>query len=111
VPWSLLGEENLTREWRTFDLPAIGSETYRISQIEVGDSVGYFLIRPFYLASDAAGPSRRIYKSTTARIITWRFPLELIATELNVRYFQVLMPPRGRIYTGQNWRIRLEELN
>lgn len=106
--WGNLGTLSLTYQWRTFDLAAVGGETFRASMPGLGTVDGYCLLRPYY-AVGGAGQTRRLYPTDEQKILTFLIPPELNQADGWVRYFQARLSDRARVFAGQTWNLKLEE--
>lgn len=109
MPWTSLGAVDLTRTWQLFPQQSFNSETFRISQPNIGAVDGYFLLQPYYILSQAVGSTRRVYASDDVRILAIPQPPEFLERDLGVRSFGVKLSARARIFAGAAWRVELEE--
>lgn len=109
MSWSLIGEMDLTFEWRSFEGVSVNTETFRVSQPGVNTVDGYFLIRPLYVSDGSVGPAKRFYPGDVPKIVVWLIPPVIQQNQLGVRNFQARLSPRARIFAGQSWRVRLED--
>lgn len=109
MAWISLGELTLNYEWQQFQFASFNAETFRVTQPNVGAVDGYFLIRPIYYTPEVTtGPTRRFYPDDLPKIVIWRIPPAIQANQFGTRDFQARLSNRARIFTGQNWRVRLE---
>lgn len=107
MAWAELGTITLSYDWRSFDIAAVGSETFRVSMPGVGTVDGYCLLRPSYLAG-GPGQARRFYPSDESKIVTFLLPPELNQADGWVRLFQARLSNRARVFAGQTWQLKLE---
>lgn len=109
MAWVELGTISLGYEWRSFDQPAVNSETFRYSMPGIDVVDGYCLIRPIY-PNGGAGSARRAYPTDEQRVVTFFIPPDLREQNQLTRYFQAKLSTRARILAGQSWNLKLEVL-
>lgn len=115
--WSSLGVVTPhLGEWRLFDAPSAGGETFRLSFINLGLNPesrrwGGFGVLDSLYATDVSGSGSRVYPKVEKQIITLPIPQDLKNAGLVVRYFRVRKFTRrylGRV-NEPAWAIELEE--
>jgi hypothetical protein len=107
MAWSELGTLTLTYSWQEFGVPAVGSETFRLSMPGVDVVDGYALLRPYYPIG-GAGFARRCYPTNEQKVMTFIIPPDLKANNEITRYFQACLSTRARVFAGQSWNLKLE---
>lgn len=115
MTWRTLGtlEPNLL-DWQTLNIPARG-EVFRVSQSWVGEwpGTGFASLRLVYSNALVGGQGaleyRRVYPFRDDRIYEFPFDERLRQAGYTVRYFQIKLNYRARLYAIANWQITIAQ--
>lgn len=109
MTWLTLGTLSPGYQWQIFNTPVLEGDLFRITQQWQGSYPG---IGPAWLASlyANAGESgyRKFFSNSDPQLIEMPIPEEFRSAGLFVRYIQLKLGIRTRLYEGANWQVTLE---
>lgn len=114
MQWNSLGAIQPTLNWQFYNVPTIGCETFRITNIvNVQSFYGMrAYLGQFFYTLDQALVSKRIYPHTdTKEIIELPIPQDFKADGNITRYLGIkLGKPRRSGVIAYNWTVEIEEI-
>jgi len=109
MPWQTVGTLEPGYQWQQFNTPVIGGELFRLTQTWQGEypGIGPALFSSVYSDSGVSG-FRRFYPNQEPLLLEMPVPQELVDAGLLVRYIQVKLSIRARLYDQASWQVTLE---
>ena len=109
MPWQLIGTLVPGYRWQQFDTPVIGGELFRVSQTwngqYPGDGPAWF---SSVFANSGISGFRRFYSNNEPLLMEMPIPDEFVDAGLLVRYIQVKLGIRTRLYADADYQVTLE---
>lgn len=109
MTWIELGTLSPEYQWQQFNIPAVGGELFRITQSWNGEYPGFgpAWFSSVYVDSGITG-FRKFYSNDEPLLMQMPIPDELEAAGLLVRYIQLKIGIRTRLYENADWQVTLE---